>query len=322
MSVDPAPLRTGTLRMADGQGVYWEQWGNPDGLPALHVHGGPGGGLGTSRYRERFDPDLFCVTGFEQRGCGRSAPLATDPLHDLDRNTTPQLVADMEALRTHLSVDAWLLHGVSWGSTLALAYAQAHPDRVRGVVLMAVTTTSRGEVDWVTERMGAVYPEAWDRLAGFAERAGIGYHRGQDRLVAAYARLLRHLDSSLRRAAASAWAEWEDTHVSIGAGGFRRDPRWEDESYTEVFATLTTHYWAHDGFLESPLLERMDRLAGIPGVLVHGRRDVSSPAVTAWRLHRRWPGSTLIVDEDDGHGGPTMTETCTEANRRLAQQLR
>jgi proline iminopeptidase len=316
------PFHTGTLTMADGQDLYWEQSGNPEGLPALYLHGGPGGGLGTGRYRSRFDPDLFCVTGLEQRGCGRSTPLAGHPGHDLDRNTTQQLLVDVEALRSHLGVEAWLLHGVSWGSTLALAYAQEHPERVLGMVLMAVTTTSRREVDWVTEHIGAVYPEAWDRFAGFAESAGVGYRRGEGRLVEAYAALLRHADSDVRRAAASSWAEWEDTHVAIGAGGYRRDPRWLDESYVQAFATLTTHYWAHDGFLDPPVLSRMERLHGIPAVLVHGRRDVSGPVVTAWSLHRSWPGSELVIDEGEGHGGQSMAQSCADATTRLARQLR
>ena len=158
----------------------------------------------------------------------RSTPLAHDPSHDLDGNTTQRLIADIEALRSHLEVDTWLLNGVSWGSTLALAYAQAHPERVLGIVLMAVTTTSRAEVDWVTEGVGMIYPEAWDRLARHAEDAGIGYQRYDERLISAYARLMRSPDPAVRTAAVDAWADWEDIHVSIGAGGFHRNPRWDD----------------------------------------------------------------------------------------------
>src|SRR5262249_27024139 len=149
----------------------------------------------------------------------------TEPGYDLEQNTTPHLVSDLELLREHLGVDRWLVNGVSWGSTLGLAYAQAHPDRVSGIVLMAVTTTSRAAVDWITEAVGGVFPEAWDRYAGHAEAAGIGYSRGQSRLVEAYARLMRSPDAEVRDAASLAWAEWEDHHISIGLGGFSRNPR-------------------------------------------------------------------------------------------------
>lgn len=312
--------RSGVLAVDDGQSVYWEETGNPHGVPALYLHGGPGGGLGRRGYVRSFDPGRFRVVGLDQRGCGRSAPLANDPRHDLDANTTGRLVADLEALREHLGIESWLVNGVSWGSTLALAYAQAHPERVLGIVLMAVTTTSRAEVDWITEHVGAIYPEAWDRLASHAEQAGVGYRRGEQRLVEAYARQMRDPSPDVRAAAAQAWGEWEDTHVAIGAGGFRRDPRWDDPAFAEVFATLVTHYWAHDGFLDPPILARMETIAHIPATLIHGRLDVSGPVVTAWRLHRLWPTSELIVDEGDGHGGSSMAEQWALANSRMAER--
>ncbi|MGI8524125.1 MAG: alpha/beta fold hydrolase [Nocardioides sp.] len=314
------PRVSGSLTMDDGQSVHWEESGIPGGIAALYLHGGPGGGLGTG-YVTRLDPERFRIIGLDQRGCGRSTPLANDPRHDLDANTTPRLIADLEALREHLGVDAWVLNGVSWGSTLALAYAQAHPDRVLGIVLMAVTTTSRAEVDQITEGVGASYPEAWDRFAGYAEQAGVGYRRGEGRLVTAYAGLVRDPDPAVRRGAAEAWAAWEDTHVAIGAGGFRRDPRWDDADFTEIFVRLTTHYWSHDGFLEPPILARMASIAHLPATLIHGRLDVSSPLVTAWRLHRAWPASELVVDEGEGHGGLSMVEEWAAANSRLADRL-
>jgi proline iminopeptidase len=305
----------------DGQSIYWEEAGTSSGVPALYLHGGPGSGLGRRGYLTKLDPERFRILALDQRGCGRSTPLADDPRHDLDHNTTQRLILDIEELRVHLDIDAWVLNGVSWGSTLALAYAQAHPDRVLGIVLMAVTSTSRAEVDWITEGVGAIFPEGWDRLAGHAERAGIGYHRRGSRLVDAYAHLLRDPDPSVRAAAAATWAEWEDTHVAIGAGGFRRDPRWDDPSFTEIFTTLVTHYWSHDAFLDPPILERIDEIAHIPAVLVHGRLDVSSPLVTAWSLHRSWPASELVVDEGEGHGGASMVEEWAAANSRLADRI-
>jgi proline iminopeptidase len=319
---EPAPVRrSGLLPTGDGQEVYWEESGDASGIPALYLHGGPGGTLGAGAYRTKLDPARFRVIALDQRGCGRSRPHAAEPGYDLEQNTTAHLIADLEHLREHLGVDRWLLNGVSWGTTLALAYAQAHPDRVLGIVLMAVTTTSRAEVDWITETVGAVFPEAWDRYAGHAEQAGIGYRRGRGRLVEAYARLITSPDPEVRDAASLAWAEWEDHHVSIGTDGVHRDPRWDDPDFRHAFVKLATHYWAHDGFLDPPILERMDRLSGVPATLIHGRRDISGPLVTAWRLHQTWPGSVLVVDEGDGHGGPSMVEEWCAANGRHADTL-
>lgn len=320
MTPSERPTAHGMLPVGAGTEVYWEEWGHPDGVPALYLHGGPGGGLGTSAYRQRFDLDRMRVVGLEQRGCGRSTPHASDPAVPILEHTTAHLVADVERLREHLGIDAWVVNGVSWGSTLALAYAQAHPQRVLGVVLFAVTTTSRREVDWVTEGVGVVFPEAWDRFAAHAEAAGIGYRRGEGRLVEAYAHLMESPDPRVRDAASWEWARWEDTHVSIGAGGFTSDPRWQDPRFRHAFIRLTTHTWAHDGFCDPPLLDRMDVLRDIPGVLVHGRRDISSPAVTAWEVHRRWPGSRLVVDEGDGHGGASMLEHWRTANDAFASR--
>lgn len=314
------PRVHGRLDVSDGHQIYWEEWGSPDGSPSLYLHGGPGGGLGTSAYRHRFDLSRTRMVALEQRGCGRSTPHA-DVSTSLDAHTTSHLIADIEQLREHRGIEQWVVNGVSWGSTLALAYAQAHPERVLGIVLYAVTSTSRREVDWITEGIGAVFPEAWDRFAGHAERAGIGYVRGRDRLVEAYASLMESPDPTVREAASQEWARWEDTHIAIGAGGFTRDPRWDDDEFRLAFVRLTAHYWSHDGFCDPPILERMDRLRGIPAVLVHGRRDISSPVVTAWELHRRWPGSRLVVDEGDGHGGASMLPRWREANDQLADAI-
>lgn len=311
------PRLRGMLDVGDGQQLYWEEWGASDGIPALYLHGGPGGTLGASGYRARFDLTRTRVIGFDQRGCGRSTPHASEPETSLETNTTAHLVRDIEALRRARGVESWIVNGVSWGTTLALAYAQAHPARVLGMVLVAVTSTSRQEVDWVTEGMGSVFPEAWDRFASHAERSGIGYRRGHGRLVEAYSLLLNSANPAIRDAASREWALWEDTHVSIGAGGFARDPRWENDAYRLAFARLTTHYWSHDGFNDIPLAATMQAMSDIPGTLIHGRRDVSGPAFTAWDLHRKWPASTLHIDEGDGHGGTGMEERWARANSLL-----
>lgn len=313
--------RHGLLPVGDGHQIYWEEAGNPEGIPALYLHGGPGGGIGKGGYRTKLDPSRFRMVAFDQRGCGQSRPHATDAAHDLATNTTAHLIADIEALRGRLGIDGWVLNGASWGSTLALAYAQAHPARVLGIVLIAVTTTRRFEVDWITESVGAVFPEAWDRLARHAEQAGIDYRRGAGRLVEAYLRLMLDEDQAVRDGAARAWTDWEDTHISIGTDGVHHNARWDDPEFRQNFTTLVTHYWSHDGFCVPPILGRMQRLAGIPGVLIHGRRDVSGPAVTAWELHQRWPDSKLVIDESDGHGGNSMVETWASANNELAELL-
>lgn len=312
---------SGMLAVGDGHEIYWEESGNPAGIPALYLHGGPGGTLGKGGYRDRFGPARYRIIGLDQRGCGRSTPHVTARDYDLSQNTTAHLVADIEQLREHLRIDWWLVNGVSWGSTLALAYAQAHPDRVRGIVLMAVTTTDRFQVDWITEAVGAIYPEAWDRFVTHAEQAGIGYRRGQGRVVEAYARLMTDRDFAVRDAASRAWCEWEDHHVSIGAGGYQPSPRWDDDEFRHVFAALVTHYWAHDAFLDPPILQRMELLQDIPATLIHGRRDVSGPAVVPWQLHRAWPASELIIDEGEGHGGVSMVDAWTAANASHADRL-
>lgn len=314
------PRDAGILALAGGHEMYWEEWGLQEGTPALYLHGGPGGGLGASRYRYRFDLTRTRVVGFDQRGCGRSTPHASERSISLSDHTTAHLVQDIERLRAHLGIEAWIVNGASWGSTLALAYAQSHPERVLGLVLFAVTSTSRREVDWITEGVGTVFPEAWDRLASHAENAEIGYRRGEGRLVDAYARLMESPNPATREAASQEWALWEDTHISIGGGGFQRDSRWDDDRFRHAFVRLTTHYWAHDGFCDPPILDQVDLLEKIPGVLIHGRRDISSPLITAWNLHRRWTGSTLIVDEGDGHGGTSMLQHWRNANDELVMR--
>lgn len=327
----PPPVRaSGLLDVGQGHRIRWEEAGAEDGVPALYLHGGPGGRL-TPGHRRNAPADRTRMIALSQRGSGDSTPPAGAPGPvDLTAQTTAHLVADLEALRAHLGIEAWIVQGVSWGSTLALAYAQAHPERVLGVVLFAVTSTSRREVDWITEGVGALYPEAWDALATLAEQR-TGFDRrdrspGRLRLVEAYRRMLTGEDPALVDEAVRTWTAWEDAHIAIGGGGpaLPSAPSGStapsDAPVTEYqrgFARLVTYYWAHDGFVAdwavpwgaapgSGLLGGMDRLAGIPGVLIHGRRDVSGPTLTAWELHRAWPGSELVVVEEEGHGGPVM----------------
>ncbi len=338
MTLPPPPSvrHEGMLAVGDGHEIHWEESGAPDGVPTLYLHGGPGGRL-TPGYRRSSPEDRARIIGLSQRGAGRSTPTAGPPgAVDLAAQTTAHLVADLELLREHLGIGTWIVQGVSWGSTLALAYAQAHPERVLGVVLFAVTSTSRREVDWITEGVGALYPEAWDAFAALAESRG-GFDRRdrsaqRRRLVEAYRQMLIGDDPDLVDLAARTWMTWEDAHIGIGGGGPSTShagvPDARVTAYERGFARLVTHYWAHDGFVAdwavpwgaepgSGLLGGMPRLTGIPGVLIHGRRDVSGPALTAWELHRAWPDSELIVVEEEGHGGEEMGAHWREAVTRM-----
>jgi proline iminopeptidase len=300
------PFRSDTLELADGSGIYWEASGNPKGKPALYLHGGPGSGMQTW-YRQHFDPERFLIVSFDQRGCGRSRPLVTDAAYNLASNTTQALIADIERLREHLGITRWLLTGMSWGTTLALAYAQAHPERVSEMVLAAVTTTSRAEVTWLTETIGCIFPEAWSEFEQMANR------KAGESLIDAYYRLIRHPDRKTREQAAEAWCKWEDVLVSLGSRG-NPSARFADPDFRMLFATLVIHYFANAAFLEGKeILQNMGRIAHLPGVLIHGRLDVSGPLRTAWQLHQRWRKSRLIVVETEGHGGPAMGNEFTKA---------
>lgn len=308
--------RSGLLDVGHGHRIHWETSGRADAVPALWLHGGPGSGLRSDRYRGLFADDRFLVVGVDQRGCGRSRPLATEP-GALVGQDSATLIRDLEAVREHLGIERWMVTGGSWGSTLALAYAQEHPERVLAIGLAAVMSTSRGEVDWITEGVGAIFPEAWQRFEAASGR------RPGERVVEAYARRLAATDDPADRvAAADDWDAWESTHVSLDPA-WRPGPTVEDPADRLVFATLVTRYWAGDGLLPggAPIAERMERIAAIPAVLVHGRHDISGPVITAWALHRVWPASELIVIEEEGHGGPAATAALRAGLLRLTEGL-
>lgn len=262
--------------------IYWEATGEPAGIPVLYLHGGPGGSLGRGGYRQRHDNSRFWVIGLDQRGCGKSTPVVQDDLDHLSGNTTQALIEDIEAVRTHLGVERWIVTGVSWGSTLAFAYALKHPERVLGIALVAVTTSSREEIQWITEDVGRIFPEAWAKFSQGAKAAP------GERVVEAYARRLAGPDREDARLAALAWDRWESTHVSL-------DPQWlpgplfDDDRERMTFALLVTHYWANDGFLVDgqEIIPRVHELNGIPGYLIHGRRDIMA-ALHRWQhLHKQ-----------------------------------
>jgi len=313
---DIEPYDSGLLDVGDGHLVYWETCGNPEGKPAVVLHGGPGSGAAPG-WRRCFDPAAYRIVLFDQRGCGRSTPAASDPVVDLTTNTTHHLLADIERLRRHLGIDTWLVLGGSWGSTLGLAYAEKHPERVSEIVLFSVVTTTRREVEWVTRDMGRVFPAEWARF-----RAGVPAAERDGSLVEAYSRLLHHPDPAVRDRAAKDWCTWEDTHVATG-GDHQPDPRYEDPTFRMTFARLVTHYWRHAAWLaDGVLLREAGKLAGIPGVLVHGRRDVSGPPDIAWHLAQAWPDSTLHLIDDAGHGAghSGMSEAVINATDRFAKR--
>jgi proline iminopeptidase len=290
------PNDRGMLDVGDGNLVYWETCGNPDGKPAVVLHGGPGSGC-TPGWRRYFDPGAYRIVLFDQRGCGRSTPHAADPNVDLAANTTQHLITDIELLRRHLGIERWLVFGGSWGSTLGLAYAQAHPERVSQIVLFSIATTTRREVEWVTRDMGRIFPAEWARF-----RDGVPEGDRDGSLVDAYSRLLQDPDPAVRERAARDWCTWEDTHVATGRD-HQPDPRFQDPVFRMVFARLVTHYWRHTAWLQDgALLRDAGKLAGTPGVLVHGRLDISSPPDVAWHLAQSWPDATLTIIDEAGHG--------------------
>ncbi|MBB5826484.1 prolyl aminopeptidase [Micromonospora carbonacea] len=317
------PYDQGMLDVGDGHRVYWEVSGNPDGMPAVAVHGGPGGSSSPGT-RRLFDPARYRLVQFDQRGCGRSTPHASDPAADLRHNTTDHLLADMERLREHLGVDRWLLFGNSWGSTLGLAYAQRHPQRVSAIVLVGVTMSRRSEIDWLYRGVGRFFPEQWRRFVDAvpaADRPAIAPGRGPAaELLTAYARLLEHPDAQVRQRAAIAWLTWEDAVVSLEPNGKPDAYRDQPPDDQVAFVRLCAHYFSHGAWLaDDALLRDAHRLAGIPGVLVHGRFDLGAPLETPWSLARAWPDAELIVVDDSGHtGSDTMRRHLRAALDRFA----
>ncbi len=306
------------LDVGDRNLIYWEICGNPQGKPAVVLHGGPGSGC-TPGMRRYLDPTAYRIVLFDQRGCGRSTPHASDHRVDLDSNTTHHLIRDVERLRQHLAIERWLVFGGSWGSTLALAYAEHFPKRVSEMVLVSVVTTTYREVQWVTREVGRYFPEAWKRF-----REGLPEAERDADLIAGYVRLLHDPDPAVREKAAEDWCRWEDAHVAVHPDS-RPSPRYNDPKFRMAFARLVTHYWHHSAWLEDGILLReVERLAGIPAVLIHGRIDLSSPIDIPWQLAQRWPTSELIIVDDAGHGTgePGIAVAVIAATDHFAQNER
>jgi proline iminopeptidase len=254
---------------------------------------------------------------------------ASDPVADMRLNTTDHLLADMELLREHLGVEAWILRGASWGVTLSLAYAERHPERVLGMLLVAVTSTRRSELDWLYRGAGRFFPEAWERFRDHVGGAAAGYALPTDieppieGLLAAYARLMEDPDPAVRASAAAAWLDWEDAAISLEAAGTPGAYGDRPDDERRAMVRICSHYFAHGAFLEDGVLIReAGRLTGTPGILIHGRGDISGPAITAWELARAWPDAELIVVDGSGHtGSAAMSAAVRAASGRLRERI-
>jgi len=306
------PYRQERLPVQPPHEVHLEQCGNPDGIPAVFLHGGPGSGC-ESYHRRFFDPARYRIILFDQRGCGRSTPHA-----ELAHNTTTDLVADMERIREHLGIGRWLVFGGSWGSTLALAYAEAHPQRVSALVLRGIFLCREREIQWFyQDGAGRVFPDYWqDYLAPIPEA-----ERGD--LLHAYHRRLTGDNELARLAAAKAWSLWEGRTASLLPNAAIVN-HFDNPRTALSLARIECHYFVNRAFLEpDQLLRDADRLQDVPGVIVHGRYDLICPMENAWELHRAWPGSELIVVPDAGHAAsePGLRGALVEATDRFADRL-
>jgi len=306
------PYRMGHIKVPGGHRVYWEECGNPRGKPAVFVHGGPGAGA-NAHSRRFFDPKRYRIVVFDQRGCGRSRPHAS-----LENNTTWDLVADMERLREHLQLERWLVFGGSWGSTLSLAYAQKHPDRVTELVLRGIFMLRRKELEWFyQEGASALFPDRWESYIGAIPEK----ERGD--LMQAFYRRLTGSDRRAALAAARAWSVWEgstsylfpDEEATASSGETR---------FALAMARIECHYFVNAGFMrsESQLLDDVDRIRHIPAVIVQGRYDVVCPMMTAWDLHRAWPEADFRLTPDAGHSAfePGNAHELIRATDRFARR--
>ncbi len=309
---DILPYAVHRLAVDDRHSLYVEECGSAKGIPALFLHGGPGAGC-EPYHRRFFDPARYRIVLFDQRGAGRSLPHA-----DLTDNTTWHLVGDIERIREHLGVEQWLVFGGSWGSTLALAYAQAHPERVRGLIVRGIFLCRDEEIRWFYQQGASrIFPDYWADFV--APVAAADRHD----MLGAYHRLLTGPDDLARMAAAKAWSVWEGRTATLLPNGSVVN-HFSDPHVALSLARIECHYFVHESFLRpNQLLEDAGRLAGVPGVIVHGRYDLICPLENAWALHQAWPDSELVIVPDAGHAAsePGIRSALVEATDRFARLL-
>ena len=308
------PYQHGLLPSGSGNQVYWEACGSPQGKPVVVLHGGPGSGC-TPRMRRFFDPAAYRIILFDQRGCGRSLPHASDPAVDLSANTTWELVADIEHLRLHLGIERWMVFGGSWGSTLGLVYAETHPQQVTEIILWGVAMTRPAEIDWLYRGVAPLFPAEYDRFT-----RGIPESERSGDWVEDYYRRLHHPDPAVRLKAAHDFHAWEWALFTVQDGA-QPGERWLDPAFQMARARIVTHYFRHRAWLEDGfILQNAGRLAGIPGIMVHGRLDVGSPLAAAWELAQAWPASELVIVPAAGHSTsePGMEAAILAATDRWA----
>ncbi|HEX8185060.1 MAG TPA: prolyl aminopeptidase [Blastocatellia bacterium] len=303
------PFHHGMLKVSDIHNIYFEQCGNSDGQPVVFLHGGPGSGINPD-YRRFFDPAAYRIVLFDQRGAGKSTPHAS-----LEENTTWDLVADIERLREHLGIESWMVFGGSWGSTLALAYAQTHPVRVRAMVLRGIFLCRPKEIQWFyQEGANAIFPDVWEEYLKVIPEAERG-----DMLKAYYVRLTSE-DESVRLRAARAWSIWEGSTSKLIPDQLLIDDFGEPHKALSL-ARIECHYFMNNSFFETDnhLIENVDRIRQIPAVIVQGRYDVVCPIMSAWELHRAWPEAEFHVIKDAGHSmtEPGITSALVDATDRF-----
>jgi proline iminopeptidase len=308
------PYEHGLLDTGDGNQVYWEICGKSHGKPALVIHGGPGSGC-TPWHRRLFDSSAYRVVLLDQRNCGRSRPHASKPETDLATNQTGRLIADIERLREHLNIERWLVMGGSWGSTLALVYAETYPHRISEIVLWGVTTGQHKEFDWWFRGGAApLFPEQWERL-----RAGVPAANCDADVPDAYYDLLHDRDPAIRYRAALDWCRWESTTLSWPPS-HQLSARFTDPDFQMAFARIVTHYVRHNAWLtDGVVLRNAARLSAIPGVLITGRFDLQAPIGWAWDLRRAWPNAELVIVDDAGHdGSSSIVRQLVQATEQFA----
>ncbi|MEL6909928.1 MAG: prolyl aminopeptidase [Cyanobacteria bacterium J06629_2] len=304
------PYNQGKLQVSELHTIHYEESGNPQGKPVIFLHGGPGGGI-TPMYRQYFDPQRWRIVIFDQRGCGQSTPYA-----ELRENTTWDLVGDIERLRQKLQIDRWVVFGGSWGSTLALAYAQTHPESCKGLILRGIFMLRPAEIRWFyQEGANHIYPDAWQEYL-----KPIPLEERGDLLTAYYQRLTSE-DRDVRLEAARAWSVWEASTSKLIPSPVSKQ-RFGRAEFAEAFARIECHYFVNRGFFEreDQLLANVDRLSHLPGVIVQGRYDVVCPMISAWELHQAWQSAEFIVIDDAGHSvsEPGIKDALIKASDRFA----